>query len=72
MICRADMPSDTMARKAQKLLAARGIRSEIIRTRSLGGCTFGLRITGSCEDAARLLRQGGVEIRSMEAEAGLP
>lgn len=72
MICRADMPSDTMARKAHKMLTAMGIRSEVIRTRSPGGCTFGLRITGSCENAARLLRQAGVEVRSMEAEAGLP
>lgn len=72
MICRVGLTSDTMVRKAQKLLTINGYRCEVIRLtgRSAEGCTFGLRVFGNCEEASSLLKQAGMDVRSLRTERG--
>lgn len=69
MICKMVMPSDTLARKAQRILAANGYSSEIIRSSgSKEGCGFALRIRGNCDAAISLLERNGITVRSMRIE----
>ncbi|MBQ2263958.1 MAG: DUF3343 domain-containing protein [Oscillospiraceae bacterium] len=68
MICRAVMPSDTLARKAQRLLRANGYAAEVIRSTGREGCGFGLRIVGDCNAARELLERQGITVRSMRNE----
>ncbi|MBR4101428.1 MAG: hypothetical protein IKK51_06090 [Oscillospiraceae bacterium] len=70
MICRAVMPSDTLARKAQRILTANDFSAEIIRSTSKEGCGFGLRIVGNCAAAQALLEREGIPVRSMRIERG--
>jgi hypothetical protein len=68
MICRAVIPSDTLARKAQRILNARGFSAELIRTSGTDGCGYGLRIAGDCRAALALLEQQGIAVRSVRNE----
>lgn len=69
MICRAVMPSDTLARKAQRLLTANGYSAEVVRNSgSKDGCGFSLRIYGNCSAAQALLEREGITVRSMRIE----
>ncbi|MBQ2265111.1 MAG: DUF3343 domain-containing protein [Oscillospiraceae bacterium] len=69
MICRAVMPSDTLARKAHRLLRARGFSAEIVRSSGTKeGCGFALRIMGDCNAARDLLERAGIPVRSMRNE----
>lgn len=72
MVCRAGLASDTLTRKAQRILTANGYHSEIIRSTKMQaeGCGFGLRIIGDCAEIRALLRQEGIEVRSMKTERG--
>lgn len=63
------MPSDTLARKAQRILAANGYAAEVVRhSGSKDGCGFSLRINGNCSAAQALLEREGITVRSMKAE----
>lgn len=63
------MPSDTLARKAQRILKARGFSAEIVRSSGgKEGCGFALRITGDCNAARELLAREGIVVRSMRNE----
>ncbi len=66
------MPSDTLARKAQRLLAARGYASEVVRNnpREGEGCGFGLKIAGDCDEILALLRREGIPVRGVRNERG--
>ncbi len=69
MTCRIVIPSDTLARKAQRILTANGYSSEIIRnTSQKDGCGFAVRIRGDCNAAVRLIEQNGITVRSMRIE----
>ena len=72
MICRVGLSSDTMTRKAQRILTANGYHCEIFRSTktSAEGCGFGLRVMGDCEAAKALLQRDGFEIRSTRTERG--
>lgn len=69
MICKMVIPSDTLARKAQRILAENGYSAEIIRnTGKKDGCGFALRMRGDCDAAVRLLERNGITVRSMRIE----
>ncbi len=68
MICRAVMPSDTLARKARRLLIANGFSAEVVRHVGKEGCGFSLRIAGDCSAAKELLEREGITVRSMRRE----
>ena len=71
MLCKAVLLSDTFTRKAQKILAANGYPSEIIRSTSLReGCGFGLRVAGNCEQIHALLNIEGIPVQSVRIESG--
>ena len=71
MLCKAVLPSETLAHKAQRILSAHGYSSEIIRSTSRKeGCGFGLRISGDCAAAHTLLLREGVPVRMMLPERG--
>lgn len=62
------MPSDTLARKAQRILAANQISAEIVRSTGKDGCSFGLRIFGNCTAAQVLLERAGIPVRNLRIE----
>ncbi len=65
------MPSDTLARKAQRLLTANDFSAEVIRnTSAKDGCGFGLRIVGNCTAAQELLEREGIPVSSIRIERG--
>lgn len=69
MICRVVIPSDTLARKAQRILNANGYSAEVVRSSgSKDGCGFALRIRGNCDAARMLLEREGITIRSVRIE----
>lgn len=70
MICRAVMPSDTLARKAQRMLTAKGYACELVRNnlQEGEGCGFGLKIAGDCDEIRMLLRREGIPVRGMRNE----
>ncbi len=68
MICRAVIPSDTLARRARQLLTANGYSAEIVRHVGREGCGFSLRIAGDCNAAKALLEREGITVRSMRRE----
>lgn len=71
MLCRAILPSETYAHKAQRLLAAHGYSCEIVRnTDRKAGCAYALRIAGNCEAAHALLLREGIPVRLMKTERG--
>ena len=71
MLCRAVLPSETLAHKAQRILTAHGYSSEIVRSTSKKeGCGFGLRIAGNCDAAHTLLLREGVPVKLMTPERG--
>ena len=71
MICRAVLPSETFARKAQRLLTANGYTSEMIRiTNASTGCGYALRIVGKVEDVRSVLAKANIPVRSLESERG--
>ena len=71
MLCRAVLPSETYAYKAQRILTANSYSSEIVRVTSpRGGCQFGLRITGDCEQIQALLQREGIPVQSVRIERG--
>ena len=71
MLCKAVLPSETLAHKAQKILTAYGYPCEMIRSTSRKeGCGFGLRIAGDCEAAHTLLIREGVPVKLMTPERG--
>jgi hypothetical protein len=73
MLCKAVLPSETLAHKAQRILAAHGYPCEIIRSTSRKeGCGYGLRIAGDCEAAHSLLIREGVPVKLMTPERGNP
>ncbi|MBQ8928629.1 MAG: hypothetical protein IJ055_10220 [Oscillospiraceae bacterium] len=73
MVCRVVLPSETYAHKAHRVLAANGLISEIIRASgSREGCTFGLRVVGSCEAVSDLLGRAGIPVRRITSERGGP
>ena len=60
MICRAILPSETYAMKAQRILASNGYPCEMVRSTSKKeGCGFGLKVVGDCEQIHRLFDSGG-------------
>ncbi|GEM_PF-1148401 len=63
MINTAILPSETYARKAQRLLTANGYTSELVRfTSPKEGCRFGLRTIGKPEEIQTLLRNAGIPV----------
>lgn len=70
MVCKAGMASDTLARKAQHILTAKGYPCELIRSTGRDGCGFGLLVVGSCEQVQALLQQEGIPFRSLRNERG--
>lgn len=71
MLCRAVLPSETLAHKAQRILTAYGYPSEIIRSTSRReGCSYALRISGNCEAAHALLLREGIPVKLMGIERG--
>ncbi len=67
------MPSDTLARKAQRFLTAKGYSCELMRTSSLQdseGCGFGLKIHADCDEIKTLLQREGIPVRGMRNERG--
>ncbi len=71
MLCKVVLPSDTYTRKAQKILAANGYPSEIIRSTSLReGCGFSLRVAGNCEQIHALLIREGIPVQNVRIESG--
>lgn len=59
--CTIRTETNTLAMKGRTLLAAHGIRADIVRTDSAGGCANGLRVLCEKEDEARaILRRGGI------------
>lgn len=58
------LPSETYARKAQRILTARGYNCELIRlTSPHEGCHYGLNVMGKAEDIQAILRQAGIPVR---------
>ncbi|MBR1458193.1 MAG: DUF3343 domain-containing protein [Oscillospiraceae bacterium] len=73
MLCKAVMPSETYAIKAQRILAANGYRSDILRTTSRReGCSFTLRVQGNCEHIHTLLMQEGIPVQGVRIERDMP
>ncbi len=72
MICRAVMPSDTLARKAQRILTAKGYASELVRNnmQDSEGCGFGLKVAADCAEVKALLQQEGIPVRGVRNERG--
>ena len=71
MLCRAVLPSETIAHKAQRILAANGYPCEIVRnTDKREGCGYGVRISGNCEAAHALLLREGIPVKLMRNERG--
>ncbi len=71
MLCKAVLPSETYAYKAQRVLAANGYPSEMIRsTGQKEGCGFGLRIAGNCEQIHALLIREGIPVQLVRKERG--
>ena len=71
MLCKAVLPSETLAHKAQKLLSAYGYPCEIVRdTSRREGCGYALRISGNCEAAHALLLRQGIPVKLMRIERG--
>ncbi len=71
MLCRAVLPSETLAHKAQKILAAHGFPCAIVRTPDRRmGCGYGLKISGNCEAAHALLLREGIPVKLMGIERG--
>lgn len=69
MICRAVLPSETYAHKAQKVLASRGYPCEIFHNISKkNGCGFGLKVTGDCEEIHKILIQKGIPVQTVRIE----
>jgi hypothetical protein len=69
MLCKAVLPSETLAHKAQRILTAHGYSCEIIRSTSRKeGCGYGLRISGDCNAAHTLLLREGVPVKLMVPE----
>lgn len=68
MICKAGMASDTLARKAQRILTARGYPCELFRSTGKEGCGFGLAVAGSCERVEAILRKEGIPLRSLQSD----
>lgn len=69
----AIMPSETYARKAQRILSAKGYNSKLIRlTSPHEGCHFGLNVTGDAEEIQSLLRQAGIPVRYFGNERDVP
>ncbi len=66
---RAILPSETHARKAQKILKQNGYFSEIIRVNQFRiGCGYALRIAGEPEEIQMLLLSANIPVRSLERE----
>ncbi|MBR7039864.1 MAG: hypothetical protein IKI21_11555 [Oscillospiraceae bacterium] len=73
MICKAALPSETYAQKAQRTLAAHGYRAEIVRrTDRREGCSFLVRTAGDCERIHQLLIREGVPVRTVAMERDGP
>lgn len=71
MLCRAVLPSETYAQKAQRILAANGYYCEIIRSTSRKeGCGYGLRVAGDCEGVRELLLREGIPVQNVRIERG--
>lgn len=71
MLCRAVLPSETYAYKAQRILAANGYSCEIVRSTSQrGGCQFSLSVTGDCEQIQALLQREKIPVQSVRIERG--
>ena len=71
MLCRAVLPSEALAHKAQRVLSANGYSSEIFRnTDKKAGCGYGVRISGNCEAAHALLLREGIPVKLMRIERG--
>lgn len=71
MLCKAVLLSETMAHKAQRVLAANGYPCEIVRsTDKKAGCGYGVRISGNCEAAHALLLREGIPVKLMRTERG--
>jgi len=69
MICRAVLPSETFARKAQRILTANGYISEMIRITNVNaGCGYALRIVGKPEEIQAILAKANIPVRSLESE----
>ncbi len=69
MINTAILPSETYARKAQRILTANGYPSELVRfTSPREGCRFGLRIVGKPEEIQDILRNAGIPVRTFGNE----
>lgn len=71
MLCRAVLPSETIAHKAQKILSANGYPCEIVRTiDQKSGCGYAVRVSGNCEAAHALLLREGIPVKLMRNERG--
>ena len=63
------LPSETYARKAQRILTANGYPSELIRfTVPKEGCSFGLTVIGKPEEIKEILKKAGIPARSFRKE----
>ncbi|MBR1527979.1 MAG: hypothetical protein IJ642_01605 [Oscillospiraceae bacterium] len=64
MINTAILQSETLARKAQRILTANGYPSELVRfTSPKEGCRFGLKIIGKSEEIQDILRKADIPVR---------
>ena len=72
MLCRVVLPSETYAQKAQRVLAANGYHSEIIRSTSRGlGCGYSLRAAGDCETIRAILSRENIPVQNVRDERGM-
>ncbi len=69
MMNTAILPSETLARKAQRILTANGYPSELVRfTNPKEGCRFGLKIIGKAEEIQEILRKAGIPVKAFGNE----
>ncbi len=69
MMNTAILPSETYARKAQRILTANGYPSELVRfTSPREGCRFGLRVVGKPEEIQDILRNAGIPVKAFGNE----
>jgi len=64
MINTAILQSETLARKAQRILTANGYPSELVRfTSPREGCRFGLRIVGKPDEIQEILQKADIPVK---------
>lgn len=68
--CAVDMPSYTLAMKAQKILKARGYTCEVKRNQSNSdaGCGYYINFSGDCIKAKEILEKYSIPFEKLRKE----